>query len=219
MSEINTNHIKKDSHLNNKIKVLYQEEKSKIKINSYKDDSNQSENQINENKKITSKIIQRGILKNKTKRKFNNFNNKNEYCFTIIIIFLIFHNFSYRFELGFKQRKIYSLSSNITIKIQGIDIQSIFYGSGGSFPLPNEIYINDIKQNDIKDKYNFNKYLNIVKLVWSSTFSQCNYLFKDCSNIIEIDFSQFSFSNGLYGYRMFYKCTSLTSVIFVLLKQ
>ena len=40
MSEINTNHIKKDSHLNNKIKVLYQEEKSKIKINSYKDDSN-----------------------------------------------------------------------------------------------------------------------------------------------------------------------------------
>ena len=67
MIEINTNQIKKDSHLNNKIKVLYQEEKSKIKINSYKDDSNQSENQINENKKKTSKIIQRGILKNKTK--------------------------------------------------------------------------------------------------------------------------------------------------------
>ena len=214
MSEINTNHIKKDSHLNNKIKVLYQEEKSKIKINSYKDDSNQSEKQINENKKKTPKIIPKRIIKNKTKRKFNNFNNKNKYCFTIIIIFLIFHNFSYQFELGFKQRKIYSLSSNITIKIQGIDIQSIFYGSGGSFPLPNEIYINDIKQNDIKDKYNFNKYLNIVKLVWLSTFSQCNYLFKDCSNIIEIDFSQFSFSNGLYGYQMFYKCTSLTSVNF-----
>ena len=129
MSEINTNHIKKDSHLNNKIKVLYQEEKSKIKINSYKDNSNQSEKQINENKKKTPKIIPKRIIKNKTKRKFNNFNNKNKYCFTIIIIFLIFHNFSYQFELGFKQRKIYSLSSNITIKIQGVDIQSIFYGS------------------------------------------------------------------------------------------
>ena len=35
----------------------------------------------------------------------------------------------------------------------------------GFFTRPNEIHINDIKQNDIKDKYEFNKSPNFVKLV------------------------------------------------------
>ena len=39
------------------------------------------------------------------------------------------------------------------------------------FTFPNEIHVNNIKQNDIKDKYNLINPINIVKLVWDNTNS------------------------------------------------
>ena len=149
------------------------------------------------------------ILKDKT----FSINRKNIYIL-IIIIFLLFPNFAY----GRNQRMFNSYSSIIIIKVQGSGMQSIFYGgstcSGGIFTRPNEIHINNIKQDNIKDKHNFNNSTNFVKLVWNNVINKCNCLFKDCINITEIDFSQFYFSSGLYGYQMFYNCTSLTSLNF-----
>ena len=140
-------------------------------------------------------------------------NRKNIYLL-IIIIFLLFPNFAYECNL----RIVNSYNSIINIKVKGSGIQSIFYeGStcnGEIFTRPNEIHINNIKQDNIMDKYNFINSTNIVKLVWNHAINNCNCLFQDCINIIEIDFSEFDFSTGLYGYQMFYNCKSLTSLNF-----
>ena len=150
---------------------------------------------------ITVKKFEKARLKHDKRYSRNNNNIP-----IILLLLLIIPNYSYEF----RQNMFYSYDSIITIKVQGSGQQSIFYGgsscNGGIFPRPNEIYIENIKQNDIKDKYNF--------VVWYNTFSNCNCLFQDCTNIIEIDFSQFSFSSGLYAYQMFYNCKSLTSLNF-----
>ena len=139
------------------------------------------------------------------------YNNLNKKYLILIIIFLISHNFSY----GVKQRMINSFSSSITVTIRGTGMLNVFYGgscSAGNFNRPNKIYINKVKQNQIKEKYQFNESPNFVKLEWDNTNNNCNCLFRDCINIVDIDFSQFDFSSGLYANQMFYNCKSLTSI-------
>ena len=162
-------------------------------------DKNISINEEIKHKTYLNKIIRRSTLKN---------------IYSIIILFLILNGFSFKFE----QVKISSFSSNITIKVKGSGMQSIFFGGDtcnkGMFTFPNEIHVNNIKQNDIKDKYNLINPINTVKLIWDNANNNCNCLFQDCINIIEIDFSKFDFSLGLSAYQMFYNCTSLISLNF-----
>ena len=158
-------------------------------------------------------LIKPKSLKNKIKRIINTSSNETKNNLILItVIFFIFISFTYES----KKRKIHSFSSDITVYLEGLGTLSVFYGgsscSGGNFPRPNEIYINDIKQNTVNDKYDFDFPYNIIKLRWTNTFSNCNCLFKDCINIIEIDFSKFVFSSSLYAYQMFYNCNTLTSI-------
>ena len=148
---------------------------------------------------------------NNTKRMYNNFNNKTKIYNIIMIVFLIYLNFSY----ALKQRNIYSFSSSITITLRGTGLLSIFYGGTceeGTFTRPDTIYINEVRKYDITDKYQFTKSPNFVKLVWNNINNNCNCLFKDCTDIVDIDFSEFDFSSGLYANKMFYNCKSLTSI-------
>ena len=77
---------------------------------------------------------------NKIKIIANFHNYKRNYLITIFIIIFIFSN----------ERIIYLNSSNITIKIKGKGIQSVFFGgdlcwtSKSLFNPPDEVYINDI---------------------------------------------------------------------------
>ena len=157
-------------------------------------------------------FIKSQTLKNKKRIHKAFSNNSKGYYVIITFVFLFFHSFSY--EL--KQRMIFYYSSNITIKLEGLGVLNIFYGGSscdeGIFVRPNEVYINNDKQNDVKDKYDFDFPFNTIKLKWDNTITNFNCLFKDCINIIEIDFSEFSFSSNFYGYQMFYNCTSLTSL-------
>jgi len=188
--------IIKEKHQKNKKICLYLLKDQSLEKEFYKNISIKEEIKP---KMYLNKIIRRPTLKNN---------------YFIIIIFLILNRFSFKFEQG----KISSFSSNITIKVKGSGIQSIFFGgetcNKGMFTFPNEIHINNIKQNDVKDKYNLINPINAVKLVWYNTNSICNCLFQDCINIIEIDFSNFDFSQGLSAYQMFYNCTSLISLNF-----
>ena len=114
----------------------------------------------------------------KDKRKYNIDNYKIYY---LIIILLIFFNYS-------GQRSICSFYSNITIKIRGSGTQSIFYGGnsceeGRIFTKPDEIYINDIRQTNLSDKYDLSQMVNTIKFVWKNSINNCNCLFKDCKNI------------------------------------
>ena len=165
-------------------------------------------------KMITSlKKIKGKEEKNKTIFSYNK-NPKNKFNVLIIIIFLSLQSFSYQIN----KEMIYSYSSSITITIQGSGTQNIFFGgsscNGGIFSRPNEIYINNVKQTYINAQYDFNNPPNIVKLVWYNRFSNCNCLFQNCINIIDINFSEYDFSLGLHGYQMFYNCKSLTSLNF-----
>ena len=130
----------------------------------------------------------------------------------MLILSLIIIKFS-------NSERIHSCFSNITIKIMGPGTKNILYGDEclinsvkSNIILPDEIYLNDIKQTDIKVKYDLDDKLYIIKLVWNNITSNCNCLFKDCIDIFEIDFSGFDFSQGLSANQMFSNCTSLTSL-------
>ena len=158
-------------------------------------------------KKESLKKIKNKEEKNKTIFSYNK-NPKNKFNVLIIIIFLALQSSSYQIN----KEMIYLYSSSITITIQGSGTQNIFFGGSscnyGIFSRPNEIFINNVKQTYINYQYDFNNPPNIVKLVWNNRFSNCNCLFQDCINIIDINFSEFDFSLGLNGYQMFYNCKS-----------
>ena len=124
------------------------------------------------------------------------------------------------FLLSFSNGELIQSSfSNITIKIRGPGIQNIFYsgkcdinGYITNSIVPDEIYIDDIRQNEAKNNYELEEKIYSVKLVWKNTITKLNCFFKDCVNIIDIDFSNFDFSQGLEANQMFLNCKSLTSL-------
>ena len=115
-----------------------------------------------------------------------------------------------------KQNNIYSSFSNITININGPGRKSIFSASCGrtKFPEPKYVYINNILQETVSDKYDFNETENNIKLVWEDKISNCNCMFQNCGDIIKVDLSSFDFSLGITANCMFLGCTSLAELIF-----
>ena len=225
--------------------ILKAEEKNLIKIDKDKKDFlkniNQTKinlkgrnkicggaNMIKYNKMNQNTIINAFIFYKNNKASSENISNNNfikKYYFLkstnnlfnwkiinlIFILNLIFYNCS-------DGREIYSKFSNITIRINGSGIKSIFYGDNFCwnnikiFEKPDEVYINNVKQIEVKDKYDFEKEENFVKLVWKNIISECNCLFRDCVDITFVDLSKFDFSNGLSANGMFWNCNSITSI-------
>ena len=210
---------KKDNQtVNENITIIKTSKRRKEKISqelSLKNNNNILDDKTNDNigayKKSNTfsnkNILKRKIIFNNIKLKYIFSNNKINYFIKMFLIFFISSG----------QRTIYSNNTNITIKIRGSGMQNIFYGGnsceGGTiFTKPNEVYINDIKQTNVSDKYNLSKNENNVTLLWKNTNNNCKCLFKDCKNITNIDFTQFDFSQGLIANGMFYNCESLTSL-------
>ena len=115
---------------------------------------------------------------NDNKRNYGKKNLKVNYCIIILLIF-------YGISLENKRRMICPFSSNITLKIKGPGDSNIFYGGTSCnqdiiFKSPDEVYIEDDKQTYVKNIYHFEGTINTVKLVWHTTISTCNCLFKDC---------------------------------------
>ena len=106
--------------------------------------------------------------------------------------------------------------SKITLKIKGIG-DSIIFGNESRLyfqrnNFPNDIYINGIMQDIIEYKYYFNQTENIVELIWKNNINNCSYMFSKCSNITEIDLSNFNTSNVEFMQSMFSDCSSLISL-------
>ena len=228
--------LKKDTTSKKKGEVLKQSIEPLIKQGQDKNISLQDENQKNQIRyliKGTKEIIHNSNQENPKKLKVLKLREKSnikpekrnsiKFKHTLVrhysIIALIMSIIIFPcLSDGNKERMIYSYYSNITIKVKGPGKQSIFFGgdtcSPGKFTLPNEVFINDIIQNDVKDKYDFINPISFVKLVWYNVNNNCNCLFQDCTNIIDIDFSDFDFSLGLHGYQLFQNCKSLISINF-----
>ena len=125
----------------------------------------------------------------------------------------------------FSQIKSYLLSdtfyfqhlSKVTLKIKGKEENAILGKNEG----PNscnivdelkDVYINGDKQ-DIKTyKYYFNQTDNLVELIFNDNINSCKYMFLGCSNITEIDLSNFKTLHVTNMNNMFSDCLSLTSI-------
>ena len=127
-----------------------------------------------------------------------------------IILFLMIQSLSNKTILFLKYN-----FSNITLKIKGIGFNNILSSKEDVFLqsyYPNLIYINEIKQDIINYSYCFTQEENYVKLIWNDTIDKSCYMFFNCSNITEIDLSEFNTSKITETQYMFRGYSSLTSL-------
>ena len=77
-----------------------------------------------------------------------------------------------------------------------------------------DIYINDSLQNIASNEYDFNssEYIYKIKIIWNDIITTAGTMFAKCSNIIEIDLSNFNSSLVNDMQNMFYECKSLISL-------
>ena len=78
----------------------------------------------------------------------------------------------------------------------------------------NEVLINEIRQERKSIKYLFNRTNNFVELIWDNDITICVNMFNGCTNITEIDLSNFDASNVNNMGVMFANCSSLTLINF-----
>ena len=128
------------------------------------------------------------------------------------IILLIFFNIGLgkREYLGlinlknsFNEIVINILNDNENIKI----LSDNFYDKN----IPNEIIIDSIKKDEIKNNYNLSKGNHYIQIIWNKTITNCNGMF-ELKSISKIDFINFDSSSVVNMYRMFYGCSSLISL-------
>ena len=112
--------------------------------------------------------------KNKKKAYNINISNSNKACFILIRFLLIIISFFLSLSKEATQIMTNSNKSYIILKINKIGYSDIYYKNNHCgnnrdnelpFPIPNEIYINEVNQNVIKTNYCFNMTNNTVKLV------------------------------------------------------
>ena len=181
-------------------------------------------NRIKYNKDNHSSISQIKKENKKTKKKIEYFNTKDsakinclkyiknniDYIRIFIIKFLIIINF-------YKQSKSNGLffhDSKITLKINA-EHNNDYYILGKDFQGINhlkEVYINDKKQNSIKNIYSLNQGDNNVTLIFDDNITNCEYLFLGCDKITEIELSEFDTSQVTNMRSIFERCSSLTSL-------
>ena len=112
------------------------------------------------------------------------------------------------------QDVINSNYSFVTLKVSGQGYKKVFYDKNCSrymFTRPNEVYINQTKQDKVHHSYDLNSG-DIVKLVWNETIMGCGCMFQSCDSIIEINFTNFDTSQSKYMNYMFTNCKSLKSL-------
>ena len=97
----------------------------------------------------------------------------------------------------------------ITLKIKKGYNQII---NAGFINYLSEVYINGQNQTNFCVSYNFTENENTVKLLFNSQITHLNQMFKDCNNIIEIDFTNFDVSNIEKLSETFRYCKQLKSL-------
>ena len=155
--------------------------------------------------KINANIRQDNNIIKKCNIKIFRFNKRKCLFYNLFLTSFIALFFKLNFE-----NIIISNNSFITLKVSQIGTQKIF-GDGDSFTKPNEIWIDDIKQNNVINSHNLNP-TNIVKLVWTNTITNCTCMFFGCDSIIEINFTNFYAIQCENTDSMFMNCSSLISL-------
>ena len=109
--------------------------------------------------------------------------------------------------------------SYIILKVKGIGERKVFNNNPGQFlnsSYPDEIYINENKQDIVNYSYYFNQTYNYVKFVWNNEIDNPSHMFTRCSDITEVDLSHFNTSiakdMSFIFANTFKNCKSLTSL-------
>ena len=135
--------------------------------------------------------------------------NTHKYSMIIIEILIIIVNL---FNQTLPSNRLQSIElsfSNITLIIKRKGYSNVF-GDKSDFK-PDDIYINNKKQNEVQYSYNLTDENNIVEFIWNKNNINCKYLFFRCSNISKIDLTNFDTSEVTDMQYMFYGCSSLIS--------
>ena len=155
------------------------------------------------------------LKENENKKRMNNINNNIIIRNYIIINISILINILYQIKNNIFDL-FYFQYSKITLKIRGIGYNNIIGNDNfckfQGINYLKEVYINGNKQDTIEYKYNFNQTDNFVELIWDDNINSCECMFRKCSNIIEINLSNFDTSQVTAMWSMFNGCSSLTSL-------
>ena len=138
---------------------------------------------------------------------------KYKFLFIYYILINLFFQISSKREDIYYIKKLYNYDNEITIKINQNGDQA-FIGTQLVNQV-NEVYINNIRASKNYNKISLTESTNRIRIIFkSSTYTDLYGLFKDCSTISEIDFSNFNTANTENMQEMFNECTSLTSINF-----
>ena len=152
---------------------------------------------INVSRNCFIKFFNQNIRFRKQSKSFNTKNVINNRMLIILIILYI--------------RIQSSLSSNniITLKVNKGNNQII---NNDVIKYISEVYANDINITTIKNRINLTESTNTVKIIFNSQINNCKELFKSCSEIYEIDFTNFDSSNITHLTEAFNGCKKLKSI-------
>ena len=144
----------------------------------------------------------------------NNINNNKNNSVYITIIILLLINLIIPI---FLHNNIYLIESNLSIiklKIKGIGNKTVFSNTSNfvSAYYPDEVLINGLNETTISPSYNLNQEDNNIELIWNIEIDNTKYIFYQCSDIIEIDLSNFNTSKLRDMDYMFSDCSSLISL-------
>ena len=151
---------------------------------------------------------------NQIKKRKINLNDRNKITLIKFLIFILFFQIKSDILLNLFDFQ----NSKITLKINGSGIHTIL-GNFTNINFKNinnlkEVYINEIEQDKIEYKYDFNQTENLVELIWDDNITNCENMFRKCSYITEIDLSYFNTSQVTNMNSMFSDCSSLTLLYF-----
>ena len=149
-------------------------------------------------------------FKRKSLKKPENLNNDKTKILTFsrigsaLMINIIILLSSFKFVLVTSWIKLTINKSGESIKVYNPSLQDNF---------PTAVKINDVDQTP-KSTYKLTEPTNTIKLAWDCDKTSFTSLFSECTDIEEIDFSEFSCSTRLTMSATFYGCKSLTLVNF-----
>ena len=110
----------------------------------------------------------------------------------------------------------YSQDSKISLQIKGIGNKAILGNKTTNYfnnmKYLKEVWINGDKQNEISKRYDFHQSENYVDLIWDENIEDCTNMFYDCSDITEINLSQFKIPLVKSLRDMFSYCSSLVLI-------
>ena len=165
-------------------------------------------------KKMINVDTKEGNIRHKNKiiyfnKKKTTINNVINYFLVFIIKLIIVIKFKNQAQCNI----IDFHDSKITLKIKGIGEKAILGNINYKiFNYLKEVYINGDKQNIGENKYYFNKTENVVELIWDEDIDSTAYMFYGCTEITEINLSNFKSSNVRNLDEMFDSCSSLISL-------